>query len=94
LFKFLLVLLVCIIKLFHKIVLNSISENRIPAKWLVIKIYCRQNCVCSNGNFEIYCIIHQNLNSWSLKWMEFTQFKFKLSTIEIDNYRELYKHEI
>jgi hypothetical protein len=66
---------------FVKIVLNSMSENRIYAKWLVIKVYYCQNCVYSNGNLEISCIIHQNLNSWSLKWMEFTQFKFKLSIV-------------
>jgi hypothetical protein len=44
-------------------VLNSISENRISDKWLVIKIYYHQDCVYSNGNLEISYIIHQNLNS-------------------------------
>jgi hypothetical protein len=66
---------------FEKIVLNSIFGSRISAEWLVIKVYYCQNCVYSNGNLEISFIIHQNLNSWSLKWMEFTQFKFKLSTV-------------
>jgi glutaminase len=43
---------------FVKIVLNYITENRIPTKWFVIKIYYHQNCVYSNGNLEISIAIH------------------------------------
>jgi hypothetical protein len=36
---------------FVKIVLKSLSRNRISIEWLVIKVYYCQNCVYSNGNF-------------------------------------------
>jgi hypothetical protein len=51
---------------FCKIVLNSISENRISAKWLVIKVYYHQDYVYSNGILEIFLI-----NSPKFKLVEF-----------------------